>query len=327
VKMFSQYPITVVWDITYKCNFLCQHCYINDGKNRKDLSDERLMEILNELAGCGVFYIDIGGGEPLERKDILLKMIRTASLADIECTVATNGWYLDEKTCSELKNAGLRRILVSLDGSKPNIHDNFRSKVGAFTHATKAIKNCIKQGIETYSISTLTKVNYDDIISIIHLCEDMGCDGIIIAKFVPFGSGGKNFPELNIPVQDYKKKLTEIRGLKKKIKISIKEDCGPTNDRIEDMCHAGKFIGAIRPNGDVVPCAFFPLIIGNVANRSYTEVWSRSAVINSLKSEDYVVTVKGCQECEYLQKCKGGCKGRAQTENNNWKSKDPLCSH
>jgi len=325
--MYTQYPITLVWDITYECNFSCKHCYINDGKKRKDLPDQRLLSLVLEFAKCGIFYLDIGGGEPLKRKDVLLKIIETASAAEIECTVATNGWYLNEKTCKELKAAGLRRILVSLDGSTQEIHDNFRNMPGAYNHAIKGITNCIEQGIETYTIATLTKANYHDISNIIHVCDTLGCHSIIIAKFVPFGSGGDNFDELSISIKDYKKKLYEIKKIKGNINISIKEDCGPTNEEITDNCHAGKFIGAVRPNGDVVPCAFFPLIIGNVAKSKFSGVWSKSAVINSLKTDDYLDKIEGCQDCNHLITCKGGCKGRAQTQTGSWLAKDPLCSH
>jgi len=323
---FSDFPLTLVWDITYQCNFKCKHCYICDGKHREDLPSNRLHEIIYELADCGVFYIDIGGGEPLLRKNDLIKLIKTATLADIECTVATNGWYLDRTTVKELNNAGLKRMLVSIDGSKSQIHDEFRSKKGAFKKAIRGIKNCIKSGIETYIISTLTMVNFNDIHNIINLAQEIGCDGIIIAKFVPFGSGDTNKKELIINPKDYEKKLDEISKLKKSIKISIKEDCGPTQSKIQDMCHAGKFLGGIRPNGDVVPCAFFPLIIGNISEHSFKEIWSKSKIINSLKREDYLTKVKGCEECEFLNICKGGCKGRSQTYYGDWLNKDPLCN-
>jgi AdoMet-dependent heme synthase len=323
---FSDYPITLVWDITYDCNFDCKHCYINDGIKRKDLPSERLFEITFELIKNGIFYLDIGGGEPLLRKKDLLKVIQIANSGNIECTVATNGWFLTKPVVKELKDSGLKRILVSLDGSNEKIHDKFRSKKDAFNKAIRGIKNCIEEGIETYTISTLTQKNYDDILNIIKLSEKLKCDGIIIAKFVPFGSGETNKEELMIDNEDYYQKLKQIKNLKNKINISIKEDCGPTSEKIEDMCHAGKFIGAIRPNGDIVPCAFFPLIIGNVSKHSFSEVWRNSKVINSLKTDNYLKEIKDCEDCLHLKKCKGGCKGRSQTYFGTWLYKDPCCS-
>ena len=122
---FSTYPITLVWDITYKCNFKCLHCYINDGKKRNELSSQKLENLIKEFANCGVFYIDIGGGEPIMRMNDLSNIIKIATIADIECTVATNGWYLSKENVIKLKNNGLKRILVSVDGSNEKIHDAF----------------------------------------------------------------------------------------------------------------------------------------------------------------------------------------------------------
>ena len=79
---FSTYPITLVWDITYKCNFKCLHCYINDGKKRNELSSQKLENLIKEFANCGVFYIDIGGGEPIMRMNDLSNIIKIATIAD-----------------------------------------------------------------------------------------------------------------------------------------------------------------------------------------------------------------------------------------------------
>jgi radical SAM protein with 4Fe4S-binding SPASM domain len=72
-------------------------------------------------------------------------------------------------------------------------------------------------------------------------------------------------------------------------------------------CGAGRFYFAIKANGDITPCVFFPLVIGNVRNDNIEKLWKKSKVFKALRNKD---KLEGCGKCDYRYVC-GGCRARA----------------
>lgn len=77
-------PICLTWEITYACNLQCVHCLSSSGtRDPRELSTDQAKAVLDELRDLQVFYINIGGGEPMIRKDFLkfLNMQKPTTLA------------------------------------------------------------------------------------------------------------------------------------------------------------------------------------------------------------------------------------------------------
>ena len=133
-------PYIISWNLTYRCNLACEHCYLDAGAkkfrkaqapefdDRSELNTEQCFRIIDEIVEFAPEAITIlTGGEPLLRKDIL-EIIRYGSSKELWIVVGTNGVLITENLARMLKEAGVRGFALSLDALDPEVHD--RSKSG-----------------------------------------------------------------------------------------------------------------------------------------------------------------------------------------------------
>ena len=132
----------VFWSVTGRCNFRCRHCYMDapDG-TLGELSTSEALELIDQMAECGVLRVDITGGEPLVRKDIWQLIDRICSYKMVIRSFHTNGWLLDDKVLDEFEKRRLKpEIYFSFDGV--GWHDWMRGVPGAEEITLRALKLC-----------------------------------------------------------------------------------------------------------------------------------------------------------------------------------------
>ncbi len=344
-------PFLVVWDITYACNLKCKHCYATAGKPLPDeLTTEESKETIDTLDKAGVPIIAFSGGEPLVRSDIL-ELTRYAADKGIYVAMATNGTLITEEKAKEMKKAGIQFVQISLDGKDAETHDSFRGVPGAFEKTMEGIKNCLKEGIFVNIATTATHYNYEEIPEIIDLCEKIGVNWFMAYNFVPTGRG--KFIEKNDLTPEEREELLKMlyEKLKKSevnvlstspqfARVALEKEFGdrktiPTHFYTLDLkgklvdlaefiggCGCGRFYCAIRPNGDIDPCVFFPLTVGNIKRDDFEEIWEKNKVFTELRNKD--ILNSNCGNCEYRYYC-GGCRARAYGYFGDYLAPDPGC--
>ncbi len=347
-------PFLVVWNFTYKCNLKCKHCYSDAGNlPRRELSTGEAMKVVDQLADFGVTSLAFSGGEPLLRKDFF-GVARHAVESGLYVSLATNGTLLNKDRSRLLKEIGLNYVEVSLDGANSKTHDAFRGKNGSFDQALKGLRNCVDEDICTCLAVTATKNNLAEIPSVVALAEKMRIDRFTLFNFVPTGRG-KEILELD-PSPEEREEVLEF--LRKKLSAgsqmallttapqlarvalqtpSSKEDIlvpfahmesasiGKKAKALADFiggCGAGRFYCAISPEGNVQPCVFLPITVGNLRTENFEEIWSNSSVFKILRDRG---NLKGrCSRCEFKYVC-GGCRARAFAYHNDYLMSDPGC--
>lgn len=140
---------TVFFSITSKCPLRCPHCYeLENLSHTETLTADELQIILEKIKEYGTYHFQLCGGEPLERHDDLLMLIRQAcNGADV--WINTSGFGLTPETARSLKEAGLTGAEISLDHWNEEEHNHFRKHPKAFFWAREAAKNCNEAGILT----------------------------------------------------------------------------------------------------------------------------------------------------------------------------------
>ena len=134
-------PYVVSWNLTYRCNLACEHCYLDAGgapqvgtenfADRSELGTEECFRVIDEIAAFAPECVTIlTGGEPLLRRDIL-EIVRRASERGLWVVVGTNGVRITENVARQLAEAGARGLSLSLDALDPDRHDRFRKVRGA----------------------------------------------------------------------------------------------------------------------------------------------------------------------------------------------------
>ncbi len=346
-------PFLVVWDITYACNLKCKHCYANAGKALSDeLKTEEAKNVIDQLDRASVPMLAFSGGEPLVRRDIF-ELTKYAAKKGIYVAVATNATLITKKKAKEMKEAGVSFTQISLDGASAETHDTFRGVKGVFNKTIQGIKICVNEGFLVNIATTATKSNYEEIPKIIDLCEDLGVDWFMIYNFIPTGRGkfiSQNdlTPQqrevlLNILWERLKSssKVNVLSTAPQFARIALEAEIGqdkkivPTHfanptlsGRLVNLaefiggCGCGRFYCAIKANGNIEPCVFFPLKIGNIKNDNFADIWKNNEILKELRNKD--ILEGNCGGCKYRYYC-GGCRARAYGYTGNYLASDPGC--
>jgi radical SAM protein with 4Fe4S-binding SPASM domain len=321
-----RYPYHMVWHVTNLCNVNCIHCSSNSKfKLPGELSHDEGINLLSQLHDVGVLDLSLSGGEPLLRDDIF-EVIRHARKMNMNVGLGSSGSTITEENIVEMKKAGISRVQISLDGL-PNTHDKFRGFVGMYDMAINAIKMLVSYKIPTKVCFTASKLNYMDMEKIIETISKMGVVTFNLSQYIPVGRGPK---ELDLTSEQWKwvyEKWAEIKQKYQKMNFTSHTDKVVLVDECYmDMpgfigCQAGIGLGAITPIGDVIPCVFLPLKIGNIREKHFRDIWNTSDIVMHLKNRD----VEGhCGDCEYKFKC-GGCRAVAEAYTGNYLAEDTRC--
>lgn len=345
-------PFLVVWDFTHSCNLKCKHCYSDSGTMReKELTTQEALAIVDQLADAGIIALAFSGGEPLTRKDFF-EVARHAADRGLYVSLATNGTLLNKENVAKLKEAKVNYVDISIDGSTAKTHDEFRGVQGAFDKALTGLKNCVEADLCVCIATTATKNNYNEMPAIIDLAEEIGAERFTYFNFIPAGRGKEHYDQ-DLGAEEREKLMRYLlarmsKGCKSTILTTAPQlarvglQCqGPqgTGEVMMSMAHlqtikvtkkavpladfiggcgAGRLYCSISPQGDVHPCVFLPIKVGNLKTEKFTDIWLNSELFNAFRNRD---NLKGtCGSCTYKYIC-GGCRARAKSYYN-----DPLAS-
>jgi len=320
----------ISWNVTKTCNLKCKHCYRDAGlRDPQELSSEEARGLISEIAAAGFKILILSGGEPLMRKDIY-DLITFAAASGVRPVLGTNGTLIDREAARHLKKAGAVRIGISLDSVNASVHDEFRQETGAWEKTVNAMKICASEGLDFQVHTTLTKYNSKEIESITDFVAAAGSRAHHIFFLVPTGRG-KDITDVCLDESEYKRVLTAILKKQQKIPMELKPVCAPQfiplaremgmDLRFQRGCLAGISYCCILPNGDVHPCPYMPVRLGNVREMPFSVLWKTNHVFRDMRSLEY----KGrCGVCVYKDVC-GGCRARAFHLSGDYMAQDPDC--
>ena len=310
-------PLVMSWNVTRECNMKCSHCYINstDKKLKNELTTTEAKALIDQIYEVSRPLLILSGGEPLLRGDIF-ELIKYGSTKGLKMGLGSNGSLIDEKVARKLKDSGIATVSISLDSHIPQQHDDFRGVTGAWEKAVDAIKALRKNNVLVQVNTTLTQQNYSQIDDIMSLAEGIGVENFHLFFLVPTGRGTKL---TDISPQKYEDMITRTFAKASRHKLNVRPSCAPQFMRIaKDMgldmrqwirgCIAGLYYCRIYPNGDVTPCPYLPIKLGNIREKSFKEIWTSSSMFKALRAPN---SLKGkCGICDYKTLC-GGCRARA----------------
>jgi len=310
-------PLVMSWNVTRECNMKCEHCYINATEKKLDneLTTQEAKNLMDQIYQVSRPLLILSGGEPLLRPDIF-ELIQYGSAKGLKMGLGSNGSLIDDAVTRKLKAAGIATVSISLDSNIPEQHDEFRGVAGSWEKAVQACKALRKNNVLVQVNTTLTQQNYNQIDDIMSLAEGIGVENFHLFFLVPTGRGTKL---TDISPQMYEDMITRTFAKAAKHKLNVRPSCAPQFMRIAkgmglDMrqwirgCIAGLYYCRIYPNGDVTPCPYLPIKLGNIREKSFKEIWFTSEVFKALRDSN---CLKGkCGICEYRTLC-GGCRARA----------------
>ncbi len=342
-------PKWIAWEVTRRCNLGCVHCRSSSdltAQAHPDFSFATATSILDDIAGYAKPVVVLSGGEPLLRPDVF-DIARYGTDLGLRMCLATNGTLVTDEICTKIKAAEIKMVSLSLDGARPETHDNFRGQAGAFAGTMRAIELFGRHGIPFLVNSSFTERNRAEIPEIYQLVKGLGATAWYMFMIVPTGRAEDMVAEL-IPEKIYDEILEwHYQVEKQENDLLMRPTCAPHYYRIVRQkakatgetfqrrnlnfstggskgCLAGQLICLIDVDGEVLPCSYFAKSAGNVITKGFKEIWENSELF--LKLRDFKSYKGNCGRCEYVGVC-GGCRARAYAMTGDYLAQEPFCSY
>ena len=332
-------PTQINWDINRDCNCRCRYCYVSADSNPSEppIELDRAKYLADMYADSGVWEVFISGGEPLLHPNFweILEYTRNKG---ITVSLVSNGHLMDAEAAARLKEVGINKVQISLDSADPDIHDDLRQSLGSHEKALKAVKHLLEAGIFATTSTTVTKANYAGAADCIKLAMSIGSRGHTLRRAFTVGRARTEISSLAIEAKELAEMAEQLYNRQSewqgKIRVTANDplvgfasgsaigDSGGA-DFAHTGCRAARSEVYVTQNGDLYPCPFLPIPIGNLFQDSLIDLWN-SAHLQQVREETAIVT-ESCMNCNLLPLCVDQCKGFTYSAFNTFDHRDPVC--
>lgn len=316
-------PICLTWQITEQCNLHCIHCLANSSMRKKEeLTVDQIMCFLDDLAAMKVFYINVGGGEPLLHPNFF-ELADYAEAKGVYIQFSTNGTLVDQVVARKIADRGLR-VQVSLDGWNAAVNDPIRG-AGTFDKAVKAVKLLRELDVTVSVNCVVTKSTFQGLNELYALVTSLGAK-LRLSRLRPAGRAMEKWRELAPEPEQYK---YLYQWLKEHPEVTTGDSFFFLSALGEPLpglsyCGAGKLTCSVDPQGNIYPCPFSidsTLLIGNIKEKPLSSWWQEAELFSRISRQK----PEGCEGCASYAKCRGGCRGASYLVTGNWNEPDPDC--
>jgi len=354
---FAHYPYLVAWEVTNACLLACRHCRASAEPHPLpgELSTEEGLRLIEEVATYRPKpLLLLTGGDPLARPDLFLLIQRARDLGvKVGLTPAATP-LLTRETVFRLKEAGVTRLALSLDGARAETHDAFRGEEGTFVRTLEALTWANEAGLPTQVNTTVTRDTWPEIQALPDLLAEKGVVLWSLFFLVPVGRGAllkqlsaREFEEVLGWLYEVSKtypfhvKTTEAHHFRRVVlQRRAQEGQGDRALAAGESLHREYFqdgmehsrLGVTDGNGfvfvsatgEVAPSGFLPLYAGNIRDKPLLQVYRESSLFQELRDKE---RLKGkCGVCEYRYVC-GGSRARAFAETGDYLASEPRCAY
>jgi len=348
---FNQRPFIAIWEVTQACDLACVHCRASAQPERHpmELSTDEGKQLIDQIADLEVPVFVLTGGDPIKRPD-LFELIAHARRVGVRVSLTPSATpLLTRDVVFRLKEAGLARLAVSMDGASAATHDAFRGLSGSFARTLDAVRWANEASLPVQINTTFSRRNIGEIDSIVALMKTLKLTLWSVFFLVPTGRGKLN--DL-LSAEEFEQVFAKIHALSKQAGFDIKtteaqhyrryvlqqkvaeRKAGIANDapiRVDDAIgraprglNDGKGFVFISHKGEVFPSGFLPLAAGSIREQPLADIYRNSPVFRSLRDTSQLGGK--CGACEFKEIC-GGSRARAYALTGNPNAEEPCCSY
>lgn len=254
------------------CNFKCVHCSTRASlavNAQLKTPIDRIAEIADQAHELGIFELNFHGGELLLQPDYLFEAIKAVKPERFYTYLTSNGYLLDWPMAKRLRDAGIDRVSISIDSFDAEEHDNFRGQKGAFLHAIEALENVKNAHMDPFLNVCIGhhNVNSKEIEEILRYSKEKQYITFINIA-IPAGcwQGNKDI----ILDENDRKKLIQLRKKYGNVLRDLWNPFDKENEKVLGCQTMSKLY--VTPVGDVFPCSFMHIRIGNVYEQTLREI-------------------------------------------------------
>jgi AdoMet-dependent heme synthase len=337
---FAARPFLVFWELTRACALACTHCRAEAQHRRhpQELNAEEAERVVDQLAELAPPMLILTGGDPMERRDVLA-IAKRASTTGIRVGLSPSATRrLIASDFNAIREAGIERLSLSLDGATRETHDAFRRVKGTFDRTVLAIKKAHDAGLSIQINTTITAGNISEFHAFRDLMNAWKPAMWSVFILVPTGrAGAKDMPDADqlemifeemadmVGKVPYGIKTTEGHHFRRVLAQRGKGGAtGRLGMRAPLGIRDGRGVMFISHTGDVSPSGFLPLVCGNVRTRHPAEIYRGHPLFVSLRDSDALGGK--CGRCEFRKIC-GGSRSRAYGLTGDAFAEDPCCPY
>ena len=327
-----------------------------------ELSTQEAERLVDELSGWGRTILVLSGGEPLLRPDIF-HLMSYAAKKGLVVALATNGTLVDADLARRIRESGVDRVSVSLDGADESTHDAFRRLPGSFRSALAGIQALRAEGVPLQINVTVARHNADQLDEMVGLAKRLGAVALHLFLLVPVGCGMEIAEEQTLRADAYEDTLNWLYETERREPgLQLRATCAPHYFRVVRQrqaaqaegndsspratlghpgvggdggergalhaatrgCLAGTGVCFVSHTGKVYGCGYMPIEAGDVRRAPLAEIWQASELFAQLRD---LGGLKGkCGRCGFGRVC-GGCRARAYGSTGDYLAEEPFCSY
>jgi len=314
-------PLSVHFDLTYRCNERCVHCYL-DHDDHGELTTAECLKVLDDLARSGALFLTFSGGEIFLRPD-LYEILAAARGLHFDITLKTNALLVTPERAARLREFGVRRVQISVYSDIPAVHDAITKVPGSLQRTLAAIPILLEHGLQVKLACPLMQENLMAYRGVMALAEKLGIPYILDLTITPMmdGSGGplahrasvsSLLPVLQDPLlhackpQPGAQAAGAVNAPPPAFGSAVSS--GIESLAYEDLpCSAGHNSCYISPYGDVFPCVQLPQAAGNLRREKFDEIWYHAPQLERLRAirESQLPICSRCEIRSYCERCPG----------------------
>ncbi|MEK7426495.1 MAG: mycofactocin radical SAM maturase [Actinomycetota bacterium] len=310
MKAGLEAPICLTWELTYACNLQCVHCLSSSGqRDERELTTVEAKRVIDELHDLQVFYVNIGGGEPMVRRDFF-ELVEYSIGRNIGVKFSTNGAFIDAEKARRFAAMEYLDIQISLDGIDAATNDAVRGN-GSYDMARRAMEHLAGAQFGPFKISVVvTRHNVDQLDGFKALAHSYGAQ-LRITRLRPSGRGADTWHDLH-PTNRQQRQIYDwlLAAGEAVLTGDSFFHLNALGDPLPglNMCGAGRVVCLIDPIGDVYACPFVihdEFKAGSVRDKGgFTHVWRHSELFRELREPQ---SAGACGSCGSYDACQGGC--------------------
>lgn len=305
-------------EVTHDCLLECAHCSsVSTKRTDRNIDLDTCFRIIKDAHDLGVQEIAFSGGEPLLWPH-LTKAVHLCSELGISSLLYTTGNAQGANGhMSDLKNAGLSKVMFSIYDISANSHDRLTGTPGSQATTLDLVGHCVSMGLETEFHFVPFSHNYNRLKSITGMAKQLGISRVSVLRLVPQGRASQQTisPLSRSQNLELRKSIRVLQGRGENIRLG-----SPYNFLLlkeNGHCHAGIDRLTIGPDLRIFPCDAFKHIsphqlgissvYSNLKEHSMFDCWLQSQYLKAVRH--YLASTPGdeCLTCKHLARCGSGC--------------------